>query len=374
MSRSTSLARAPQRIRNLLPQLDTTALALRNRAFGATPFVLSNERVLIWQDSLHLNPVGELHCQVGENALFIAADNLSAIEPRLLGMESMVASEACTSLVEHALSPVLDLIERLSGRPLSCETFRRLMPRPGDESLVRVGFSLLSPQQPELRGWMRAGPALWRTLDFARGTALPARRYQGLPLSLSAQLGACRLPVSELRLLQPGDALRITPLIPRRNQGLPVRLVHVGGSFSCRARLSGDQLIPETLMTSHNTLPPKQPSPPAQAAKTAAAGAGAATGTAAGPSSAPAGKASQSETDFVNGVECELSFEIGTLRLSLGEIGKLRVGQGLRLGVNLQDQPVRILTSGREIARGELAAVGDEIVVVVTQTHGLPNI
>ncbi len=353
MSNSSALAPTPQRLRAVLRQLNPTTLALRNRAFAAPPCVLSDERILVWQDSPHLNPVGELHCQSGENALFIAADNLSAIEPRLVGLESLVASQACTALVEHALSPVLDLIERLSARPLSCETFQRLAPGPDDEALVRVGFCLLSPKHPEVRGWLRARPALWRTLDFARATAAPTQRHQDLPLSLSAQLGQCRMPFSELRQLQAGDALRITPLIPRRHQGLPVRLVHVGGSFSCRARLSGEQLTLETLMSTHSALPPKQPPAPA-----AANGA----------------KTATSETDFAHSVECELSFELGTLRLSLAEIAKLRVGQGLRLGVNLQDQPVRILTSGREIARGELAAVGDEIVVVVTQTHGLPSV
>jgi flagellar motor switch/type III secretory pathway protein FliN len=42
------------------------------------------------------------------------------------------------------------------------------------------------------------------------------------------------------------------------------------------------------------------------------------------------------------------------------------------MGTRLQEQPVRILVNGRMLARGELAAVGDELVVVVTDTSRLP--
>jgi flagellar motor switch/type III secretory pathway protein FliN len=58
----------------------------------------------------------------------------------------------------------------------------------------------------------------------------------------------------------------------------------------------------------------------------------------------------------------------------VSDIGRLRSGQTLRLGVRLQEQPVRVMVNGRWIARGELAAVGDELVVVVTDTSRLPQI
>jgi flagellar motor switch/type III secretory pathway protein FliN len=44
------------------------------------------------------------------------------------------------------------------------------------------------------------------------------------------------------------------------------------------------------------------------------------------------------------------------------------------MGVRLQEQPIRILVNGRLMARGELAVVGDELVVVVTDTSRLPQV
>ena len=74
---------------------------------------------------------------------------------------------------------------------------------------------------------------------------------------------------------------------------------------------------------------------------------------------------------WLSSLECDLTFEVGSLRMTVAEVSQLKAGHSLRLGVRLQEQPVRILASGRQIARGELAAVGDELVVVLTDTHGL---
>lgn len=349
-------ARPAMPLRPLLPQLNPSLMALRNRILAAPASRLSGGRVLVWQDHRVINPVGELCCKLGHLTVDLAAENLSALEPRLLGFESFVASEACTSLVEHALAPVLDLIEALAGRPVACEAFRRIGARAQDKAteeeatLVRIGFVLLGvdPQQPDVRGWVRAAPAFWRALDLARTPhTVPLQRHHAVPLVMSVRLGQCTLPLAELRQLVPGDALRVTPALKRQaDGGLPVQVVHPGGRFGCRARLAGDQLTLETLTTPlMDTQPPSRSS-----------------------------AATAPNEHIAASMECELSFEIGSLRMSLAELGRLRVGQALRLGQNLQEQPVRILTSGREIARGELAAVGEELVVVVSDTHKLPNL
>lgn len=345
-------------LRALLPQLNPSLLALRNRILGAPASRLAGGRILVWQDHRVVNPVGELCCKLGHLTVDLAAENLSALEPRLLGFESFVASEACTSLVEHALAPVLDLIEALAGRPVACEAFRRIGARAQDKAtaeestLVRIGFLLLGAdaQQPEVRGWVRAAPSFWRALDLARTPhPVPLQRHQSVPLVMAVRLGQCSLPLAELRQLEAGDALRLTPRVRRlADASLPVQLVHPGGRFGCRARLAGDQLILDTLTSPLMDTKPT-PSPAAAAAPLP-------------------------DEHTLAGMECELSFEIGSLRMSLAELGRLRVGQALRLGQNLQEQPVRILTAGREIARGELAAVGEELVVVVSETRALPNL
>ena len=138
----------------------------------------------------------------------------------------------------------------------------------------------------------------------------------------------------------------------------------------------GDHLVLETVMnktidhTSHS-LPSHGLQAPAMSANGAMPGmpampmlAGAAA------SAAPSG----TSDELLNDIECELTFQLGALRMTVAEIAQLRVGQSLMPGVRLQDQPIRLLVNGRQIGRGELAAVGDELVVVVTETGGLPAV
>lgn len=376
-------------LRQLLPQLSDAAIVLRNRAYAAAASSLGAGRVLIWQDSGQFATVGELHCRLGGLPFVLAADNLSALEPRLKGFESFVPAEACTALVEHALAPVLQLIEQLAGCPVECEEYRRAgvtgpvhartRDPEGDDAALRIGFALLLPKEggdgpTSVRGWIRATPAMWRSFDFSRSPAAPTKRHHTVPIGLSVQLGQCRLPLFELRDLLVGDALRITPRLARQSQGLAVRLVDASGRHSFRARFAGDQLVLETPMSTtldtstaslSHAMSAHTPSglprggfsptmPPPTVAATPGNGAGA--------------------EDVLTQVECDLTFELGSMRLTVAEIARLRVGQSLRLGVRLQEQPVRILVSGRQIARGELAAVGDELVVVVTETQGLPAV
>ena len=346
-------------LRALLPQLDPAVIALRNRVYAAPPCPLRGGRIFVWQDSGRFTAVGALHCRLGPSTLHLAADHLSLLEPRLQGFESFVPSEALTALVEHALAPVLELIERLAGHPVACEEFRPIEPlaatQPASgaaaaESMVSIGFVLLGPNRvPEIRGWLNAAPSFWQALAFTRTPLMPTGRFQAVPIGLSVQLGQCSLPLEELRQLETGDALRITPRIPRRrNGGLPVRVVDRKGLFGCRARLVDDQLTLETPMNPMTDTSPLRPNSPTPT--------------------------KISEEQLLSSIENELTFELGSMRMTLAEIARLRVGQAVRLGIGLQDQPVRILTAGRLIARGELAAVGDELVVVVTETAGLPHV
>ena len=338
-----------------LPRLSGTAITLRNRAYRAAPTLLSDERIFIWQDLGPMNTIGELACRVGDWQLALAADNLSRVEPRLEGFETFVPTDTCAALVEHALSPVLTLLERLLGVPVECNEFRRgaAASVPSDE--VRVGFIVLeSNLQPVLRGWVRTTPDAWHQMDFSRVLALPSNRARVVPVRLSLQIGRCPLSASELRHLAVGDALRSTPRLDRHASSLSVLLTDGGGAgasrFSIHARVSGDQLTLEYPVTA--TLDPQPDSVATQAAVESAEG-------------TPRG-------DLIDDIQCDVSFELGSLRMTVADIGRLRSGQSMRLGVRLQEQPVRVLVNGRLLARGELAAVGDELVVVITDTSRLP--
>jgi type III secretion system YscQ/HrcQ family protein len=352
-----SLRSAPSPLRPLLPQLCGRSITLRNRIYSAPAYRLTDGRILIWQASDHCSPAGELHCKLGGSFLSLAADNLFVLEPRLQGFESFVPSQACTTLVEHALAKVLDLIESLAGQSIACEEFHRIEPRSSHDdaaegALLRIGFVLLDQKlQPDVRGWVRAPSSLWNSLDLSRAPAVPSQRCRSVPLMLSVRLGCCHLPLSEVRELRGGDALRVTPRAACHGEVF-VQLIHAGSRFGWTARMAGDQLILQTQMDSMmDTTSSTQ-----TATETSAS------------------RPRHRDADFLSSVECELTFELGSTRMTLAEIGKLRTGHAMHLGARLHEQPVRILASGRQIARGELAAVGDELVVVVTQTTGLPDI
>lgn len=333
-----------------LPRLSGSSVAVRNRLYQAPPYMVSGGMILIWQDVGAMTSIGELACRVGNAPLALSADSLSRLEPRLEGFESFVPTDTCTALVEHALTPILQLIERLSGIPVECDEFRR-GPAMGEGSDgVSVGFTLLeSSSKLLLRGRVRTAPEAWQGMDLTRAVSLEPRRQLSVPVRLSIELGRCRLAAREVALLAAGDALRPASRIYRDSSSLPVLLTNISGRFSIAARVAGDELILETHVSNDIDTSP----PPVTLDDPAQPNAG---------------------NDLLNDIECELSFELGSMRLTVADIARMRAGQTMRLGVRLQEQPVRLLVNGRVIGRGELAAVGDEIVVVVTDTSRLPTI
>jgi type III secretion system YscQ/HrcQ family protein len=342
----------PSRARLLaaLPRLNAQATAVRNRVYATAPVVLVDQRILIWQDCPTVHAFGEVACRLGTWPVAVAADNLARVEPRLEGFDTSLPDEACGVLVENALSPVLTLIERLLGNSITFEAFRR---GPSLSSLgheVSVGFIVFEPDmQPLMRGWVRADAEVWQQMDFSRVLTLPGRRVREVPVRLSLQIGRSRLKLRDLRALGSGDALRLTPRIPRNATSLKVILTAPGTHLSIHAGVAGDALTLERIVNTTAEL---------QNADSDFAG----------------NNESTADDDLVDDIECDVTFELGSLRLKVADISRLRAGQTLRLGVRLQEQPVRVMVNGRWIARGELAAVGDELVVVVTDTSRLPQI
>lgn len=340
----------PSRARLLaaLPRLHSTTVALRNRAYESAPCMVAGDRILIWQDSGPVKTVGEMSCRMADTPLALAVDSLSHIEPRLEGFESFVPTETCTALVEHALSPLLSLLERLAGVPIECDGYQRGHAAEGEG--VSIGFALFETSlRAVLRGWVRMSHDAWQALDFSRATTLDPRRHLAIPVRLSIEVGRCRLTASELAHLAPGDALRPTQQIARHEPTLPVLLTSSSGRVSVLARVSGNELTLENFVNTEVTSPPASMDPGA----------------------APSDSGSN---DLLSDVECDLTFELGSMRLTVADVAKLRAGLTMRLGVRLQEQPIRVLVNGRLIARGELAAIGDELVVVITDTSRLPHV
>jgi type III secretion system YscQ/HrcQ family protein len=339
------------RLLSALPRLTGTTVTARNRVYQTPPCMVSGDRVLIWQDSGPINTIGELACRVADAPLALAADSLSRVEPRLEGFESFVPTDTCTALVEHALSPVLSILERLTGVPVECDEFRRGPPAGVGGDGVSLSFALLeSSMQPVLRGWVRTTPEVWQSMDFSRVTALTMQRHLSVPARLSVEAGRCRLSARELHSLAVGDALRPINRLPSHSAGMQVLLTNVSGRFSLSAYVEGDELVLEKHVNTEVSATPNATLDD------------------------PNGSQAQAGSDLLSDIECDLSFELGSMRLTVADIARLRAGQTMRLGVRLQEQPVRLLVNGRLIGRGELAAVGDELVVVVTDTSRLPHV
>lgn len=334
-----------------LPRWSSTAIAVRNRAFASDPVMLSDDRILVWQDSGRATASGELACRIGQWGIAVAADSLWRLEPRLEALETFVPADTCSALVENALNPVLTMLEQLAGIPLEPGEFVRGQAADADPSEVTVGFVILERTlRPLLRGWVRTSPDIWQAMDFSRAPGIPLRRIGQVPVALSLRIGGCRLPLAELNALEVGDALRLDLPASTLGQSVPVHLTdgggRVGDGLLIHARIAGDELVLE----SNVDIPPYS---------------GAATN-----EPGPA----VDNIERLADIECDVAFEIATLRMTVAEVARLRSGQALRMGTRLQEQPVRILVNGRMLARGELAAVGDELVVVVTDTSRLPAI
>jgi type III secretion protein Q len=337
----------PTSLASRLPQLDANELVVRNRVYESAPCFLGEDRVLVWQANPALTVAGELICNVGGESLAIAANGLGRIEPRLEGFENFIPAEMCTALVEHALNPFISMLERVSGVSVEAEAFVRGGGHSGLGDEVTVGFAMLdAAAKPLVRGWVRALPSVWAAFDFGRALQMPAQRQLGLSVRLSIELGRCRVTARELYELKTGDAIRPATRLLRDAQVLPVHLTNISGRFAMAARIEGHDFFLENRVSTDYDQ------------NQGSAG----------------GAENTGGEDLLSDIECDLSFELGSMRLTVAEIARMRAGQTLRLGVRLQDQPVRLLVNGRLIGRGELAAVGDELVVVVTDTSKLPQV
>lgn len=330
-----------------LPTLSAPALRTRQKFYGCGATILPRELLLIWMDPGPVRVGHRLGLALGPWKTVIWADNLHIIEPRLQNVEQLLPGDTLQALVQHALDPLLTGIETMAG--LLVRRGELLVQEPGraaDE--VDIGFMLLDTKmQPLVRGWLRAPQPAWDALDPARVRILDFVRRDPIPVLLTLQLGTLRLSVSELRELAVGDALRPFPRIPHPQDGIGLMLCDRGGRVRIGARAVGEELFLENAVT--GIAQPQDRADDADSPRLVGA-------------------------DRLDDVECEVSFELGVLRLTVAELARLRPGSVIRLGARVRESPVRVVVSGRLMARGELVVLGDELVVVIAnETTELPR-
>jgi type III secretion system YscQ/HrcQ family protein len=334
-----------------LRRLRRDEIQVVNDVLRTPPVLLRDGRIFVWQHSGPISPGGELLGRCAGAQISIAADGLAQIEPRLESVGSYLPRETLTALIEHALYPVLSMLEQASGGSIE---FDDNQPEAESDVLaprVDIGFVVYdSTLKPIVRGSMKAAAETWHLFDFARVTTLASRRYLAVPVQLAVRLGALRVPVREIAALVAGDALRTQTKVSSSSASLPVMFTDAAGRVLMRGRLTDNVLnFEEDLMGTADSVD-----------------AGAQGGV-------PVEGEARSE-DLLGDIECDMGFELGSIRLTVADVARLRSGQAIRLGVRLQDQPVRVLVNGRLVAKGELALLGDEMVVVITDTSRLPHV
>lgn len=335
------------RVQGSLRRLRATEVEILDKMFRCAPVILADQQVLIWQATRRIMPVSELIGRWGTAVISLAADGLAQVEPRLEGFESFVPTETCAALVEHALNPVISVIERGAGIPIEFSELQRGYRASLLDDPVEVGFVVYERDlKPVVRGYVRAPADCWRSFELDRLPTLTTRRHLAVPVRLGMQIGCARMRLGDLKGLTQGDALRICK---RSDDGnIRISLVDRLGKPVLKALIANELLVLEYPMTSTSDF-----------------------------STASATETPETDIpteDILSAIECDITFELGSIRLPVSEVARLRAGQAIRLGLRLQDQPVSVMVNGRAVARGELAALGDELVVVITDTSRLPHV
>lgn len=199
----------------------------------------------------------------------------------------------------------------------------------------------------------RAGTARWTGrlhLSERAATALaealeplpPAPVPPTLPVALRVWVGACELPLWELREVRPGDVLLGEELDEAVSLGTVLLVAEERWAWQGRCQPGGIAVM----------------SPRARLA-------------ALGLKGCMMGDESQPLQDAeLNELPVRLMFEAGRVEVSLGELGQIGPGHVFALpGIA---GAIDILANGRRIGQGELVQVGDGAGVRVLRLHGTP--
>jgi len=280
-----------------------------------------------------------------------ATQQLEALLSAQLGEPVALAplpSELAAAATEAALAHVLDALQALGrGAPRLAATQTGVPATP--EELAAFPHVCELRLHAESGSQAIAGLLGCDSLGLMLLAGLVARRAPAagladdtLPLTLRAEIGACRLTAGELATLEPGDVLlpdvvhvaagRVLWLSPDGQAGLHVQLPETAATDAAAAPPSLTVLSPWTA-----TMP------------------AASDATATPETLAPA---------TLDAVPMRLSFDLGELTLTLAQLRALQPGQVLELGCPLAGA-VRMRANGALIGDGELVDVDGQLGVAV---------
>ena len=316
-----------------LKPLNAAAVSVQNRFYGSAAVPLAPLGALHWGPagaSIHTG----IHCTGAGGSLWWGLQPWSALDPLFDADFSHVPPPVLLLALDAAAAPLLRHFESLWGGPIdavACGPMPPELAHPG--GAVELGFSLRGNAGEALAcGALFASSAALRPAAMRLPLRASAAERGAIPVWVGIELSRVRLSLAELLDLAPGDAIRIGR-VTAAPQPRCVTLAP-GGRPMLRARLNEQQLIVES--------------------------------TVANPEENPVIAQGGSELDALDDVQCTVSFEVGRLQMSVAEVAALRAGSTVSLASRLDDQPVWIVVNGQRVGRGDLAEVGDELVVVVT--------
>jgi type III secretion system YscQ/HrcQ family protein len=321
-----------------LPALDAAQWRVRERFLHAAPAPVPPHGWLRWCRAATPPPLGLL-CRSAGSALWWGLHPWSALEP-LLGADLAELPPAARLLAfEAAALPLTRHLESLWGGPIDAVAVQALPAELCNElstaAALSLGFELLpSASQPSARGLLVASTARLAAAAQQLQRASPGPCRKDLPLVVALVAARTALAWHELRTLELGAAIRLGPGSAARRRHVTLM---VGDQALRLARMDGQQLTVEALVTKE-----------------------------ADPTLVPTAVGSQDALDALDEVRCSVVFEVARLSMTVAEVAALREGSTLALQARLDDAPVSIVVNGQRIGRGELAEVGDELVVVVT--------
>ena len=334
---AVSIPRRLQALRSRLPALPAPAAQLLRSAF-AQPLRWSSGDLSLCIASATVTPneAAQLESAHGLARLWVAASPWRDEAGDRPWNEYEGDSRALAWALSHET-----LLRKLSLL-LACEFSVSRLVSGSSSSPLALRWTL---RQGELQaqGWLQAEPDLWLKHWLPLAQALPriGAEAASLPARLAIELPLHDFPAAELAASRPGDVL----VLGTRNRAWASLTLRMGqrrwlaswerGQLRVLGALAPQPHLEEPSMSQEAT-PEAAPAPDHNQAALAA-------------------------------FSVDLSFVLGELKLSVGELANLAPGYVFELPNRLEHAQVLVQAAGRTIGRGELVAVGETLGVQITE-------